>query len=652
MKKTLIITILLVFICFSATASAYQLYENKAQIVLNDSPISFNVSPLTLNDRTLVPMRKIFESLGANVQWKAETRSVIAQKGEDIIVLSIDSNTAIVNNNPVLLDAPAILYESSTMVPLRFIAEHFNLNVEFVKETNKIIITDVYDPYDIEELKKQENYQEISYDDFIYYGGTKNNKPHGLGKVVTKNGITLFEGNFVNNVWSGFGKLYYDDGSIQYSGNFENNQFNGFGNLYSPNGTLTYTGYFQNDKPHGNGISYYENGVVFVEGVFSNGLVNGYGKAYREDGTLGYEGNFVNDLPYGQGIYYYSNGNKSTEGTFKEGALLEGEGIEYYENGNKAYEGDFHNGVYHGVGTTYTEDGKRIGTYEFNDGEQGERLIAFTLEDDGKTPKQYYFGDFIYMGEVNEEEIPDGCGIMYYKSIDNLYYSGDFVDGRIEGYGMEYHESGSLLYEGEFLNGTANGYGKLYFENGNIGYEGEFRNGQKNGYGKLYYENGVLGYEGEFRNNQMSGSGILYDKSGYLAYAGNFVDGSPVDNYDYSDNYSYSYTPLTPISSTDLYLFANDGTGTFLGNLNTNKNDIDSITNGYGNYGSKYSQTSIFNTYGTYGSKYSQYSAFNPYATNPPKIVDGNGKFIGYLTANKYLANAISYEELIIYLNR
>ena len=142
----------------------------------------------------------------------------------------------------------------------------------------------------------------------------------------------------------------------------------------------------------------------------------------------------------------------------------------------------------------------------------------------------------------------------------------------------------------------------------------------------------------------MSGSGILYDKSGYLAYTGDFVDGSPIDNY------GYPYTPSTPISSTDLYLFANDGTGTFLGNLNTNEYDADSISNVYGNYGSKYSQTSIFNTYGTYGSKYSQYSAFNQYATNPPKIVDGNGKFIGYLTTNKYLTNAISYEELILYL--
>lgn len=628
MKKVLLITFLLALFLLSSPVSAYELYENTSQVILNDQLVSFDAPPVTLNDRTLVPMRKIFELLGADVQWKGETRSVVAQKGDDIIILSIDSNTAIVNNVPVLLDAPAILYESNTMVPLRFVSEQFHLSVEFDATAKKIIIKDIYNPYDIEELKKQDNYQEIDYDDFVYYGGTKNDKPHGLGTVVDNKGTTLFEGSFANNTWCGYGKLYY------------------------PNGTLKYAGYFENDNYHGTGTTYDENGIKIIEGTFSNGRANGYGKAYREDGTLGYEGIFTDDVPFGQGIYYYINGNKASEGNYNKNGLLEGKGILYYENGNKAYEGDFQNGIYHGVGTIYTEEGKRIGTYEFNDGEQGERLIAFSLEDDGKTPKQYRFGDYIYMGEVNEDEIPDGCGMMYYKSINNLYYYGDFVDGRIEGYGTEYYENGSLLYEGEFLNGIANGYGKLYLENGNIGYEGEFSNGQKNGYGKLYYENGVLGYEGEFINNQMSGSGILYDKSGYLAYTGDFVDGSPINNYDHNNNDSYSYIPSTPVSSTDLYLFANDGTGTFLGNLNLNKYDTDSIANAYGHYGSKYSSTSIFNTYGTYGSKHSQYSAFNPYATNPPKIVDANGEFIGYLTANKYLANAISYEELIIYLKR
>lgn len=60
--------------------------------------------------------------------------------------------------------------------------------------------------------------------------------------------------------------------------------------------------------------------------------------------------------------------------------------------------------------------------------------------------------------------------------------------------------------------------------------------------------------------------------------------------------------------------------GQYLGNLNSNKYDPNSVSNPYGRYGSPYSPLSINNKYGTYGSPYSPYSATNPYATNPPVI--------------------------------
>jgi len=60
--------------------------------------------------------------------------------------------------------------------------------------------------------------------------------------------------------------------------------------------------------------------------------------------------------------------------------------------------------------------------------------------------------------------------------------------------------------------------------------------------------------------------------------------------------------------------------GTYLGRVNKNRYDPDSISNPYGRYGSKYSPDSVNNPYGKYGSPYSPYSATNPYATEAPKI--------------------------------
>lgn len=66
-------------------------------------------------------------------------------------------------------------------------------------------------------------------------------------------------------------------------------------------------------------------------------------------------------------------------------------------------------------------------------------------------------------------------------------------------------------------------------------------------------------------------------------------------------------------------------TGKYLGNLNSNRYDPNSVSNPYGRYGSPYSPDSINNPYGQYGSPYSPDSARNPYATNPPAIIDQDG---------------------------
>lgn len=85
-----------------------------------------------------------------------------------------------------------------------------------------------------------------------------------------------------------------------------------------------------------------------------------------------------------------------------------------------------------------------------------------------------------------------------------------------------------------------------------------------------------------------------------------------------------------------LLLFGGDGHKTFLGCLNCGKYDSGSICNKYGDQGSKYNGDSIWNKYGNYGSKYSNQSPWNKYASEPPAIVDKEGNFYGYLTANSY----------------
>ena len=86
--------------------------------------------------------------------------------------------------------------------------------------------------------------------------------------------------------------------------------------------------------------------------------------------------------------------------------------------------------------------------------------------------------------------------------------------------------------------------------------------------------------------------------------------------------------------------------GTFLGKLNPNKFDSDSIFNKFGPYGSKFSQTSIFNKFSDYGSQFSQLSPFNKFSQTPPNLFV-NGQFIAFLTFNKYLTPLGDPENLL-----
>lgn len=84
-----------------------------------------------------------------------------------------------------------------------------------------------------------------------------------------------------------------------------------------------------------------------------------------------------------------------------------------------------------------------------------------------------------------------------------------------------------------------------------------------------------------------------------------------------------------------LYLFGGKNGEVFLGCLNCDKYDSNSIWNNFGKYGSKYNNESIWNKNGNYGGKYGQFSPFNQ-GSIPPKIIDSKGVFIGFFTANKY----------------
>lgn len=100
-----------------------------ASVTLNGQPLATSVPPTVQNGRTLVPMRDIFEALGATVVWSPADRSIAAQKDATRIWLQIGNSTARVNDRNVWLDEAPKISNGSTLVPLRFVSEALGAQV-------------------------------------------------------------------------------------------------------------------------------------------------------------------------------------------------------------------------------------------------------------------------------------------------------------------------------------------------------------------------------------------------------------------------------------------------------------------------------------------------------------------------------------------
>lgn len=99
-----------------------------------------DTQPVIKNDRTLVPIRAISESLKADVQWDEETKTVTITKDGVVIKLVLDSDTAIINGEEVKLDAPAESLNDRIIVPVRFISEAFKSTVQWEPDSQTVVI--------------------------------------------------------------------------------------------------------------------------------------------------------------------------------------------------------------------------------------------------------------------------------------------------------------------------------------------------------------------------------------------------------------------------------------------------------------------------------------------------------------------------------
>ena len=118
--------------------SGIHVYYNSKRISFH----SYGQNPEILEGRTLVPLRSIFEAMGAEVEWDGATSTAIAKRGNVEVKITIGATEIYKNGKAVPVDVPAMLLNSRTMVPARVIAEAFGAAVEWNGNGRVVLITE------------------------------------------------------------------------------------------------------------------------------------------------------------------------------------------------------------------------------------------------------------------------------------------------------------------------------------------------------------------------------------------------------------------------------------------------------------------------------------------------------------------------------
>ena len=115
--------------------------DTKLKVVVNGTALSTDQPPVIVEGRTLVPLRAIFEALGASVDWNNEEKRVTSEKGGDKVTLVIGERRLHKNDKEIPLDVPAQIVNSRTMVPARAVSEALGCKVNWDGNTKTVTIT-------------------------------------------------------------------------------------------------------------------------------------------------------------------------------------------------------------------------------------------------------------------------------------------------------------------------------------------------------------------------------------------------------------------------------------------------------------------------------------------------------------------------------
>jgi len=141
MKRLFLTFTLIIILAGNFVLPAFAQEQQEIPVLIDGLPVTFDVQPIIQHERTLVPFRAVAEALNVAVSWDGDSRTVGAADGKTSVRLQIGNKTAYRNDNPITLDAPPVIQDGRTLIPLCFFSEAYNCEVVWDGPNHTVRIT-------------------------------------------------------------------------------------------------------------------------------------------------------------------------------------------------------------------------------------------------------------------------------------------------------------------------------------------------------------------------------------------------------------------------------------------------------------------------------------------------------------------------------
>jgi N-acetylmuramoyl-L-alanine amidase len=114
--------------------------EAPIKLIVKDREIKSIMPPIIFNGNTLVPTREVFEAMDAVVEWKSETKEAFVGMEDTLVILKMNSNQVWVNGEYIDIPMAPKIINDKVMIPVRFVAETIGFNVKWLESEREVRI--------------------------------------------------------------------------------------------------------------------------------------------------------------------------------------------------------------------------------------------------------------------------------------------------------------------------------------------------------------------------------------------------------------------------------------------------------------------------------------------------------------------------------